>query len=93
MTYRYRVTVGETEAMFSSVSGLDMSAETVEYKDGSGDVYRLPGEAQSIAITLKGGTIKRHDGIYDWISSVSATQVDRRDISVGLLDESGGALL
>ena len=54
---------------FNSVSGLEMSAETIEYKDGTGGVFRMPGQANTLNISLKRGILAGKNDLYDWISS------------------------
>jgi len=92
-TYRYRVTVGEEEMAFNGVSGLELGFETIEYKDGMGGVYRMPGQLQPLNISLKRGVVVGRSQLYDWISSTSLNQVEKKDISISLTNESGSELL
>jgi len=54
-TYRYRCDLAGEEIAFNSVSGLDLSHETIKCKDGSGAWYRMPGQSSSINVTLRRG--------------------------------------
>ncbi|CBW76029.1 Putative phage tail protein [Mycetohabitans rhizoxinica HKI 454] len=92
-TYRFTVTVGNEQMAFSSVSGLEQSVEKIEYKDGLGGLYQMPGQAQSVTLTLKRGVMPKHSQLYDWMSSISLNRVDKKDISISLTDESGKELL
>lgn len=92
-TYRYRVTVGNEEMAFSSVSGMEISHETITYKDGVGGRYFMPGQLAPVNISLKRGVVKGSSKLYDWISSISLNQVEMRDISISLTNESGSELL
>lgn len=92
-TYRYRVAVGDQEMAFSAVSGLEVSYETIEYKDGTGGVFRMPGQATAVNITLRRGMVVGKSQLYDWISSISLNQVEKKDISVSLTNASGSELL
>ncbi|WP_092296294.1 phage tail protein [Pseudomonas sp. NFIX28] len=92
-TYRYRVAIGDQEMAFSAVSGLEVSYETIEYKDGAGGVYRMPGQAAPVNITLRRGVVVGQSQLYDWISSTSLNQVEKKDISISLTNESGSGLL
>ncbi|SDY37786.1 conserved hypothetical phage tail region protein [Pseudomonas sp. NFIX28] len=78
---------------FSAVSGLEVSYETIEYKDGAGGVYRMPGQAAPVNITLRRGVVVGQSQLYDWISSTSLNQVEKKDISISLTNESGSGLL
>jgi phage tail-like protein len=92
-TYRYRVAVGDQEMAFSAVSGLEVSYETIEYKDGTGGVFRMPGQSTPVHITLRRGLVVGKSQLYDWISSISLNQVEKKDISISLTNESGNELL
>ena len=92
-TYRYRVTVGESEMAFNSVSGLELSVETIEYKDGTGGVFRMPGQRAALNISLKRGIVMGQSQLYDWFHSIRHNQVDKKDISISLTNETGSELL
>lgn len=85
-TYRYVVTVGDQQMAFAAVSGLNIGYETILYKDGTGGVFKMPGQPQTMDITLKRGVFKGKSELYDWISSISLNQVEKRDISISLTD-------
>lgn len=92
-TYRFTVTVGKEQMAFSSVSGLEQSVEKIEYKDGLGGLYQMPGQAQSVTLTLKRGVMPKNSQLYDWMSSISLNRVEKKDISISLTDEAGKELL
>jgi len=92
-TYRFRVTVGQSEIAFSGVSGLEMGVDTIEYKDGKGGVLHMPGQKQAINITLKRGVFKNDDKLYKWMESIMDNQMDKRDIQISLTNETGTELL
>ncbi|KAG0311853.1 hypothetical protein BG000_006515, partial [Podila horticola] len=52
-TYRYMVTVDGDDMAFSSVSGLEMGFETIEYKDGTGNWFQMPGQRDQLNISRK----------------------------------------
>ncbi|KAF9898918.1 hypothetical protein EC991_009970 [Linnemannia zychae] len=86
-TYRFIVTVGKDRMAFNSVSGLEQS--TIEYKDGAGGLYQMPGQAEPLNITLKRGVVQNGSQLYDWITSISQNHVEKKDISISLTDETG----
>ncbi|PQQ38135.1 phage tail protein [Photorhabdus laumondii] len=92
-TYRFVVTVGDEQMSFQSVSGLDISYDTIEYRDGIGNWLQMPGQRQRPTITLKRGIFKGQSKLYDWINSISLNQIEKKDISISLTDETGSNLL
>ncbi len=92
-TYRFIVTVGNEKIAFKSVSGLQMAVEKIEYKDGAGGLFKMPGQSQGISLTLKRGVIKGQKQLYTWISSISLNQVEKKDISISLTNDVGTELL
>lgn len=92
-TYRFTVSVGNEQMAFSSVSGLEQAVEKIEYKDGMGGSFLMPGQSQTLEITLKRGMVPKNSQLYDWMASVSLNRVEKKDISISLTDESGTALL
>lgn len=102
MVYNYRVDIDNTSVSFSQVSGLDLSFETVTYKEShsvsgkSGpNIMYMPGMIQPVNITLQKGLVKgvSMKVFYDWINSIALNRVDKKDIMVHLLDESGSTVV
>ena len=92
--YRFRVSLGEESMAFSEVSGLDIGVDPITYKDGLGKKH-MPGQAIDINITMKRGLVRKKSELYDWINSINLNLVDKRDITVSLIDPEvdGGALV
>jgi len=77
---------------FRECSGLDASTDSVEYRAGSdkGNTTRkLPGLNKFANITLKWGAVDDHTA-WDWRKQVMEGKVERKHISIILMDESGG---
>jgi phage tail-like protein len=53
----------------------------------------MPGQRHRPTITLKRGVFKGQSKLYDWINSISLNQVEKKDISISLTDETGSNLL
>lgn len=87
--FRFIVSVGKDRMAFNSVSGLDLSFETIEYKDGTGGHYQMPGQRQALDITLKRGIVLKQSQLFDWISSVSLNQIEKKDISISMTNAAG----
>lgn len=96
--YNFRVDIDNTSISFSEVSGLEMSFETITYKESatasgkSGpNVMYMPGMMQPVNISLKKGFVKgtSMQVFYSWINSIELNRVNKKDIVVHLLDEKG----
>ena len=99
--YNYKVDVeGETIA-FSEVSGLSMGYETITYKESKTDggagpaVMQMPGQETQPSISLRKGYVKTKNikVFYDWISSIALNQVEKKNITVSLCDETGAPVV
>lgn len=92
-SYRFVVSLGEDQVAFKSVSGLDIKYDSIEYKDGTGGVYRMPGQLQKVNITLNKGIFSGANELYNWINSISLNRVEKKDLMISLTNESGSELL
>jgi phage tail-like protein len=100
--YNYKVEIGSDAAAFSEVSGLSIGYETTTYKESpveSGSpgprVMHMPTQATATNITLKKGMVRGKSvaTFYSWINSIQINQIDKKDIYVRLLDESGDPVI
>jgi phage tail-like protein len=92
-TYRFVVSVGKEQMSFSSVSGLDQTVELVKYRDGTGNLYQMPGQLEPLTITLKRGIVPKQGQLYEWLNSISFNRVEKKDLSISLTNETGSELL
>ncbi|PQQ24649.1 phage tail protein [Photorhabdus hindustanensis] len=92
-TYRFVVSVGDEQIPFNNVSGLDVHYDVIEYKDGIGNYYKMPGQRQSINITLRKGVFAGDTKLFDWINSIQLNQVEKKDIAISLTNEAGTEIL
>ncbi|SNR16932.1 phage tail protein [Tenacibaculum jejuense] len=102
VTYNYRVDIDGTSISFSEVSGLEVSFETITYKESYSEsgkvgpnIMYMPGQIQPVNIALKKGYVKGKSipALYDWINSTAINQTDKKDIMVHLLDETGATVV
>ncbi|MEM0999908.1 MAG: phage tail protein [Bacteroidota bacterium] len=102
LVYNYRVDVENTSFSFSEVSGLELSFEPITYKEShkvsgkSGpNIMYMPGMIQPVNISLKKGLVKSAsmEVFYNWINSIELNRVDKKDITVHLLDETGATVV
>lgn len=89
-TFHYEVDWGGTKIGFTEVSGLDFETEVIEYRDGASPVYskvKMPGQQKYSNITMKRGTFASDNEFYDWWNTVKLNTIERRDITIKLLNE------
>ena len=95
--FYYRVTInGEDAIAFSEVSGLSIQYQTITYRDGMSYIdgsIQMPGLRNDITITLKKGVIKGDSYLFNWFNSIRLNTVEKRDIRVDLLNETGEAVV
>jgi phage tail-like protein len=78
------------QAGFSEVSGLGVTIETIEYRNGNERetaVRKLPGLKKFTDITLKRGVIGDL-AFWEWIKTAMNGNVERRSVTIRLLDEA-----
>ncbi|MGV3344490.1 phage tail protein [Enterobacteriaceae bacterium LUAb1] len=92
-TYRFVVTLGDEQIPFTSASGLDITHDTIEYRDGTGNWFKMPGQRQAVNITLSKGIFPGDTALYDWINSVQLNQVEKKDIMISLTNDAGTEVL
>lgn len=102
LVYNYRVDIDNVSISFSDVSGLDLSFDTITHKEShrvsgkSGpNIMYMPGMIQPVNISLKKGLVPgvSMKVFYDWINSIELNRVDKKDIIVHLLDETGSTVI
>jgi phage tail-like protein len=89
--FRFRVEIeGLTQASFSECSGFGSRVEVIEYREGGdpSSVRKLPGRVSYPDITLKWGVTDSRE-LYDWHRAVVQGQIQRKNCSIVLLDDSG----
>ena len=80
---------GVDVAGFSEVAGLENETDVIEYRTGDevGTVRKLPGLSKHHNVTLKRG-LTDSAKLWDWRKTVVDGQLQRRSISIVLLDQS-----
>lgn len=89
--FHFRVEWGGSKIGFTEVTGLDFQVEPIEYREGSSPEYhkiKMPGMHKFSNVTLKRGTFSGDIEFYTWMKTISLTEVERRDITISLLNES-----
>src|SRR4051812_33600791 len=94
--FHFRVEWGGTRIGFTEVTGLDIQVEAIEYREGSSPDYskiKMPGLHKFSNITLKRGTFESDTDYYKWIQTVNLNKVERRDMTISVLNETHSPVL
>jgi phage tail-like protein len=89
--FHFQVDWGGTKIGFTEVTGLEVTTEKIEYRDGSSPEYiklQMPGMIAQSTINLKRGIFAGDNEFYDWWNTVALNTVDQRDITISLLNEA-----
>jgi len=89
--FHFQVEWGGAKIGFTEVTGLEVSTEVIEYRDGASKEYhkiKMPGMQKFSNITLKRGTFKGDNDYYNWWNTVALNTIERRDVTISLLNES-----
>lgn len=89
--FHFLVDWGGSKIGFTEVTGLDMQVEVIEYREGSSPEYskiKMPGLHKFSNITLKRGTFTGDKDFYNWIKTINLNTVERRDVTISLLNEA-----
>ena len=88
--FHFDVDWGGTRIGFTEISGLDVETEVIEYRDGASPEYskqKIPGMQKFANITMKRGVFASDNEYYNWWNTVSLNTVERRDVTVTLMNE------
>jgi phage tail-like protein len=88
--FHYQVEWGGSRIGFTEVTGLTVETEIIEYREGSNREYsklKMPGMQKFGNITLKRGTFQGDNQYYEWWRTVSLNTIERRDVTISLLNE------
>jgi phage tail-like protein len=89
--FHFTVDWGGTQIGFSEISGLQVEMDVIEYREGASPEFskiKMPGMAKNGNITLKRGTFANDNEFYKWFNSVKMNTIERRDITISLLNEN-----
>ncbi len=89
--FHFQVQWGGTRIGFTEVTGLEVTTDKIEYRDGASKEYhkvRMPGMQTFGDLTLKRGVFAADNEFYAWWNTVALNTVERRDITISLLNEA-----
>lgn len=89
--FHFQVDWAGTRIGFTEVTGLDITTEVIEYRDGASPEFskvKMPGQRTFSNITLKRGTFAGDNEFYTWFNTVNMNQIERRNLTISLLNEN-----
>lgn len=89
--YNFKLDIaGVTAGHFTECSGLGVRVTPIEYREGGNQsiVRHIPGRVDYAAVTLRYGLTESRE-LWDWIQTAVAGSVERKNISIILLDSAG----
>ena len=91
--YNFKLVIqGVSEGHFTECSGLGVKVNSIKYREaGNNQVIRhIPGQVDFSAVTLRYGVTNSHE-LWDWMLTAVNGQVERKNVSVLMLDSQGVA--
>ena len=88
--FHFRVEWGGADIGFTEISGLEVSTDVIEYREGSNPSFskvKMPGIIKFNNVTMKRGIFKGNNEFYAWWNSNALNTAERRDIIIPLLNE------
>jgi len=81
---------GETQGVFTEVSGLQVEIDVMDYREGGNNsfVHRLPGVTRVGNLSLKRGIVRKND-FYTWFKKIADGQFESKNVSVIMYDTDG----
>lgn len=89
--FHFQVEWGGAKIGFTEVTGLEVSTEVIEYRDGASPEYhkiKMPGMQKFSNITMKRGTFQGDNDYYNWWNTVALNTIERRNVIISLLNEN-----
>ncbi len=94
--FHFQVKWGGSRLGFTEVSGLTTEIQPIEYREGSAQDYnvtKMPGMPKFGDISLKRGVFEKDNDFFQWISTVQLNNIDRRSLTISLLNENHQAVM
>ena len=88
--FHFSVDWGGTRLAFSEVTGLNIEAQVIEYRDGLSPEFstvKMPGLKKFGNLTLKRGVFAGDNDYFAWLNTIKMNKPERRDITISLLNE------
>lgn len=94
--FYFQVEWGGSNIGFSEVSGLTQEVQLVEYRVGSSPQHstiKMPGLRKVTNVTMKRGVSPGDNEFFQWLSTVKLNTIERRDLTITLLNENGDPVM
>jgi phage tail-like protein len=89
--FHFQVEWGGSKIGFTEVTGLEVTTDVIEYRDGASPEYhkvKMPGMQKYSNITLKRGKFRSDNEFYEWWNTHQLNKIQRRDLTISLLNEN-----
>lgn len=92
--FNFRMEIDGVEvAGFKEISGLEMTAEVIEYAEGDEDnawTHKIPGRTSFSNVTFKRGIVEGTE-LWEWCETINdyPREIERKSITINLLDNEG----
>lgn len=89
--FHFSVDWGGANVGFSEISGLNVETELIEYRHGASPEYhklKMPGMQKYENIVLKRGSFNGDNQFFEWWNTVQLNKIEKRDITIKLLNEN-----
>ncbi len=93
--YNFKLVIaGVTEGHFTECTGIGIKVHAIKYREGgqSQVTHVLPGPVEYGDVTLSYGLTASHE-LWDWFMTAVKGKVDRKNVSILMLDSDGVAEL
>lgn len=83
---------GGKDVPFQEVSGLEATAQPIEYRGVNSPVFstnKMPGIAKIGNVTMKKGIFQKDDKFFDWYRKIKMNTIERQNVVIKLCDEGG----
>ncbi|SMD45670.1 conserved hypothetical phage tail region protein [Aquiflexum balticum DSM 16537] len=91
--FYFKVDLGSaTDVPFQEVSGLEVTAQPIEYRHGNSPVFstiNMPGIVKNNNVTMKKGVFAKDNKFWDWYNKIKMNTVERQNVVIKLCDEGG----
>ncbi len=93
--FNFSVRIGNTEALFQEVSGLNTETQPIEYRKGNKQfsAIKMPGIQKFGNVTLKKGVFKNDKALWELYEAVKMNTIKRETIIISLLDETNSVVM
>jgi phage tail-like protein len=89
--FHFQVEWGGDKIGFTEVSGLEVTTDVIEYRDGASPEFhkiKMAGMQKFSNITLKRGRFAKNNQFFAWWNQQQMNKPERRDITISLLNEN-----